>query len=321
MKFSIIVPVYNEEMMIKGCLSSLANIDYPKKDYEVVIVNDGSTDDTRRNIEKFVVREKKARFRLKNQENGGRATARENGAKLALYENLLFVDSRCEAHSDILKQIAKAKYNVIVGNALTNKANRLGRFGYLFRKKLYGGSFEEFEPIEITKKNFDDISKGTAGFFAKKKLFLSVATNLKMSKDSSDDTKLLSGLLQKTKILKSPDVKVTYYSRESLKDHIVHTYNRGPKFVDYYFRPGRKYFWHIIMLLVALIALLDLLFFYPTIFGYVILALLALDVLISIYLSEKFRDFFILLAFLPLTGAMFAAGIVKGIFMKVLGRY
>lgn len=43
---SIIVPAYNEEGVISDCLNSLVNLNYPKNEYEIIIVNDGSTDKT-----------------------------------------------------------------------------------------------------------------------------------------------------------------------------------------------------------------------------------------------------------------------------------
>lgn len=46
MKFSIIIPAYNVEKYIGDCLGSLLNQDYPHDDYEIIIVDDASTDGT-----------------------------------------------------------------------------------------------------------------------------------------------------------------------------------------------------------------------------------------------------------------------------------
>ena len=43
---SIIVPVFNEESFIAQCLDSLLNLDFEKNKYEIIVVNDGSTDGT-----------------------------------------------------------------------------------------------------------------------------------------------------------------------------------------------------------------------------------------------------------------------------------
>ena len=47
-KVSIIVPIYNSEKHLKGMLDSLVNQTYPKEQLEVVLVNDGSTDSSKK---------------------------------------------------------------------------------------------------------------------------------------------------------------------------------------------------------------------------------------------------------------------------------
>src|SRR3989344_5311201 len=46
MKLTIILPTYNNEKTLRECLSSIVNQDYPKKDYEVLLIDGGSTDST-----------------------------------------------------------------------------------------------------------------------------------------------------------------------------------------------------------------------------------------------------------------------------------
>lgn len=321
MKISIIIAVYNEEELIKNCLKSLINSDYSKKDYEIVVVNDGSTDKTEKNVEKIIKENKNLKIKLINQENKGRAIAREVGAKKAKYPNILITDARCEVYKNTLKQIKKINYQPLIGNAITNQDSIFGRFNYLIRKKIYKNSFDKFQKIKITKDNFDEIGKGTGVLFIKKDLFLSSRLGNQKSKDNSDDTGLLRNIINKKDILKSPSVKVTYNSRKSLISYIKHTFNRGPKFVDYYFKPKRKYFPHIIAFLVGLIGIILLLIIDPTILIYIIIALIFGLILVSIKLSEKSKDFFILVYLLPITTLAFSFGIIKGILLKLFGRY
>jgi len=108
MKISIIVPVYNEEKLIAECFNALINQNYPKEDYEIVVVNDGSTDNTLEVIKRKQkeAKEKGVEVEIVNLErNQGRVIARETGAKHAEYNNLLFIDSRCVADKNILKNI------------------------------------------------------------------------------------------------------------------------------------------------------------------------------------------------------------------------
>lgn len=326
MKISIIIPVYNEEKIIKRCLGALINQDYPKKDYEIIVVNDGSTDKTLDSIRK---RQKDAReeivtLRIINlKKNRGRIVARETGAKAARYSNLLFIDSRCFAYKNTLSKIKKINFQPIVANIFTNpQRSRLDRFGYLFRKKLYiNYSTTDFKPFFITKKNFDDSPKGTTTFFCNKKLFLSSRLKLK-EKFSSDDPKLLWNIIKKKKILKHPNLKITYLSRASLKGEIIHAFQRGPLFVDFYLDLSKKRFWLFIVLpTLTFIFTVILIFINPAIFLYWLGFLIILWIFISIWLSENLKDLVIVLRLLPIIGLSFWSGIVYGLLLKVLRKY
>lgn len=88
-KISIIVPVYNVEKYIEQCLLSIQNQSF--RDFEVLIVNDGSTDNSASICKRFC--ETDNRFMLYSQPNGGLSAARNTGIRRAQGELLLFVDS------------------------------------------------------------------------------------------------------------------------------------------------------------------------------------------------------------------------------------
>lgn len=89
-KVSVIIPAYNTENYIKECVESL--IGQTLKEFEVIIVDDGSTDNTLALLKEY---EKKAPERIKvlHKENGGQASARNLGLKYAKGEYVGFVDS------------------------------------------------------------------------------------------------------------------------------------------------------------------------------------------------------------------------------------
>ena len=89
MKFSIIIPVYNVEDYLHQCLDSVLCQDF--SDWEVVCVNDGSTDGSAAILEDYVAKD--ARFRLVTQPNGGLSAARNAGLDAAQGEYILFLDS------------------------------------------------------------------------------------------------------------------------------------------------------------------------------------------------------------------------------------
>ena len=78
-KVSIIVPVYNVEKYLKRCLDSLVN--QTLKDIEIICVNDGSTDNSLKILEELSQLDN--RIKIINKENGGLASARNAGMKVA----------------------------------------------------------------------------------------------------------------------------------------------------------------------------------------------------------------------------------------------
>lgn len=88
-KVSIIVPAYNTEKYIKKCLTSLINQTY--KNIEIIVVNDGSTDNTKEIVENFAHNDD--RIKLFNIKNGGLSNARNFGLKNSSSEYIIFIDS------------------------------------------------------------------------------------------------------------------------------------------------------------------------------------------------------------------------------------
>ncbi|MFQ6137149.1 MAG: glycosyltransferase [Candidatus Hydrothermarchaeales archaeon] len=102
---SIIVPVYNAEETVKGCLESLSNQDYDGE-YEVILVDDGSTDKSRQMIERYAEKTQK-QIALLTQEHKGPAAARNLGAGRARGDIILFTDSDCVADEDWIVEMIK----------------------------------------------------------------------------------------------------------------------------------------------------------------------------------------------------------------------
>ena len=89
-KISVIVPVYNTEKYIEKCLKSLD--DQTMKDFEVVIVNDGSKDESERVIKNYM-RRTRMNIKYLKKENGGLASARNYGVERASGKYISFLDS------------------------------------------------------------------------------------------------------------------------------------------------------------------------------------------------------------------------------------
>lgn len=88
MKLSIIVPIYNVEKYLPQCIDSILNQDYV--DFELILVNDGSPDDSLSICRQYA--EKDKRVRVINKPNGGSTSSRKAGAKIAKGEYVICVD-------------------------------------------------------------------------------------------------------------------------------------------------------------------------------------------------------------------------------------
>ncbi|MDO4161016.1 MAG: glycosyltransferase, partial [Prevotellaceae bacterium] len=91
MWLSFVIPLYNCEKYILTCLDSILNQGLDNDEYEVIVVNDGSTDDGVSIVNDYCKRYKN--FRLVNKENGGVASARNRGIEEARGEYIHFMDA------------------------------------------------------------------------------------------------------------------------------------------------------------------------------------------------------------------------------------
>ena len=86
---SIIVPVYNVEKYLRECLESIINQTF--QDIEIICVNDGSTDNSRKILTEYAQTD--SRIKITDKENGGLSSARNAGLKIAQGEFISFIDS------------------------------------------------------------------------------------------------------------------------------------------------------------------------------------------------------------------------------------
>lgn len=96
---SVIVPTFNSQDNISNCLKALENQTLNRNFYEVIVVDDGSTDRTCEIVKTF------PNVRLVESVHGGPSEARNLGAKMASGEYLLFTDSDCTPTSKWIKEI------------------------------------------------------------------------------------------------------------------------------------------------------------------------------------------------------------------------
>ena len=123
--------------MIHNAIESVLTQSY--KDWELIIVDDGSTDKTKDIIDKFI--EKDNRVKYLHQKNKERSAARNNGIKEAKGDWLCFLDSDDIYHSSHLHEFH---------NLINNKRSKKGLY---FCGLSYGKYSEDFEEYDLTHKN------------------------------------------------------------------------------------------------------------------------------------------------------------------------
>ena len=103
-QISIIVPIYNAEKTLVRCLDSIKKQTY--EDFEVLLINDGSTDTSAQICQKYC--EADSRFRLINQENSGPSKSRNRGIDEATSKYLSFIDSDDYVEPNLLEEFYTA---------------------------------------------------------------------------------------------------------------------------------------------------------------------------------------------------------------------
>ena len=116
---SVIVPTYNRKENLKKCLEALKKIDYPKKSYEAIIINDGGEDGTDEFMKKFI-KENKG-FKYLKQKNSGPAKARNNGVKNSKGEIIVFIDDDIIVPKNLIEKHLKYYKNKKIGGVGGNQ--------------------------------------------------------------------------------------------------------------------------------------------------------------------------------------------------------
>ena len=98
---SIIIPTYNAEKPISACLKALLSQTIDISEYEVIVVDDGSLDNTAEVVKNFKT------VQLIRQENQGPAAARNKGAKHAKGDIIIFTDSDCVPFNNWIEEMIR----------------------------------------------------------------------------------------------------------------------------------------------------------------------------------------------------------------------
>lgn len=294
MKYSIIVPVYNGEKTIGKCLESLVKQNYPKKDYEIVVVNDGSTDKTVDVVRKFHV------LLISLKRNMGQIKAREIGANTAKFDQLAFINANCIPEKNWLAGAKKANYQPSIGGVMGDpRRSRTDRFFYLMRKKIYHPSNN---PVFVSSRDFYKRGNASGNLFCSKQLYLKCLPRRK-GKYINDDSELFYNLLKHKRILYRSDSKIYHFELTQISKIFRQWFHRGSVFADFHIIYTKKYLYHFFIALSVFVAALLVGLWRPTFFLYETIIAISLLIIIAVYFCEKWSDlkfffqYFILVTF------------------------
>ena len=124
---SVVIPTHNRKSSLKDCLDSVLSQYYPSGEYEVIVVDDGSTDGTKRFLKEFTKTNSNVKFF--SQPNRGPSAARNLGIEKSSGGIICFIDDDCIPEKDWLKNLVKGfdceKVGGVGGKIITNKPSTL----------------------------------------------------------------------------------------------------------------------------------------------------------------------------------------------------
>lgn len=195
---SIVVPALNAEKMIENCVKSLLDQQYLKEKYEIIIIDNGSTDNTLKLLEKF-----RKRILISKEPKKGSYCARNKGIKISKGDIIAFIDSDCVADRKWLSQISRAFDN---------------------KTKLVGGRIKALKPYNNLLRYYDIFGHPQELSFASDNPFFATANMAIRKKDvkklayfneslkSGGDVEFCSRLIK--------DKKEIYYEPKAIVEHM-----------------------------------------------------------------------------------------------------
>ena len=137
-KISVIVPVYNTEKFVKKCLKSIAN--QRMKDLEIIVINDGSTDNSEAKIKDFIAENQNLKIKYLRKQNGGLSDSRNFAIPYVTGKYISFIDSDDYISEDLYSNLEKYMDKNI--DLIKFKMQKVDKNGNIL-EKLDGPIFEE----------------------------------------------------------------------------------------------------------------------------------------------------------------------------------
>ncbi len=255
---SVVVPSFNSAPWLESTLRAVdvALVD-TAWEAEIVVVDDGSTDDTPR-VLAALAEVLRTPLRVVRTENQGRFLARWAGTEAATYPEILLLDSRVLVEPGALAHVLRTREEGGHGpwNAHVETSTRSSLVGLFWEVPTYvfwGAYRARPRPMLITPENFDHVPKGTTCFLVDREVYQAAARACWPQENAhlvSDDTMLLRYIAARFPIRIDPGFAVEYRPRQSLRRFLAHSYVRGTLFVSSY--AGTSRLRDVVLVLLAL---------------------------------------------------------------------
>lgn len=216
---TVIIPVYNSEKYVENCLASILQQTYI--DFEIIIVDDGSTDNSLEICQAYA--EKDKRIKVFTKENGGQSSARNVGLKMATGRFISFIDSDDEISNEVFANAIKAfasdedidivQFPVFMNYGLSTQ--------YLNQKKE--------QKITGRKNLFQEwIEKNNISWIVCNKIFkIEIFDQLRFEKMYYEDNYMVAEVLGKINVLKIIEQGIYYYHhRENSTTTSAHSFEK-----------------------------------------------------------------------------------------------
>lgn len=195
MKLSVIIPTRNRRELLKECLNCLLNQDFPKDDYEIIVVDDGSSDGT-----KELLDELSANIKCFRQERKGPATARNVGIKKSKGDVIAFLDDDCLVERSWVTQMVEYQRRLpetigVAGKFRVMKSNPVSEFSLSLEDRTSMDDARYFKPSLINHTSF------------KKKVFERIMFNESFHDAAGEDVEFNYRLYRENlKVLFAPNI-------------------------------------------------------------------------------------------------------------------
>jgi prepilin-type processing-associated H-X9-DG protein len=246
---SVVLPTFNEATHLPRTIDALVNaVRASGFDAELIVVDDGSTDDTATVVERSVAG--RIPIRLIRQPNRGRFEARRAGVQASSCELVLLLDSRVSLSPRALRFVSErvsTGEQIWTGHVdVAADGNPYALFWKLIAELAWDDYFSDPRTTQFDAATFDRFPKGSGCFLAPRALLLQAIDAFRSryadTRYANDDTPLLRWIAERTPIHVSPQFSALYAPRTDFKTFVRHSFRRGIVFLDGHGRGESRFY-------------------------------------------------------------------------------